>query len=286
MKKNNKLILVTVIYDEISNFINEFIQSIDQQSFKNFEILVVNDCDKIDLIKKFKSKLKKKIHVIKGVNNGNLNRLNALKYLKKKKFNQIVFCDSDDLLHRKRIENTIEFFAKNKDKKIFCGNLVFIDQKDQKDLFFKSKVALDDILEFNMLGFGTLAIRSNLIETIIKIIKKCNSKILDWAIFLLLLKNDMSYVNVNKRIITYYRFHKNNLLGNPKKKLSLSEAKLLYKYKINFYQKIILTLNLKLPQDYKLSLIIKKKTENAIHNHNLIVNKNVGNLSKEMKKIT
>ena len=59
MKKNIKLILVTVIYDKISNFINEFIQSIDQQSFKNFEILVVNDCDKIDLIKKFKSKLKK-----------------------------------------------------------------------------------------------------------------------------------------------------------------------------------------------------------------------------------
>ncbi len=126
--KNKVSILMTVYNAE--KYLKQSIYSVINQTYKNWELIIVDDCstDKsLSIIKRFKNKkfrifpLKKKIGRTKALNFG----------LKKIKGNYVAILDADDISNKKRIETQINFFKKN-NKDFLVGSWYKIIDKHGK----------------------------------------------------------------------------------------------------------------------------------------------------------
>ena len=112
------------------NFINECINSLKKQSYKNLEIIFYDDCS----IDNSLSKIKKydNIKIISNKNRGEIGSFNQINAYQKA-FNEsggdiIFFLDSDDYFHENKIETIINTFANN-EKLIAIYDLPIIKKK-------------------------------------------------------------------------------------------------------------------------------------------------------------
>ena len=102
-----------------SNFIEECINSLNSQTYKDFEIIFFDDNssdNSLDIIKKFNN--------VKIIQNsfqtkfGSFNQMNAFKKcVQISTGNVILFLDSDDFFEKEKVEKVINFFLENKNKK-------------------------------------------------------------------------------------------------------------------------------------------------------------------------
>ena len=120
MKKNKNEILISVIVPTFNSkkFILECLNSVIKQTYKNIEIIVVDDCSSdntLEIVKKFKNKYKfpKKIKIYSTKKNSktvaaprNLGVLNC-------KGDYIAFIDSDDIWHPKKLQLQFSQLKKN-----------------------------------------------------------------------------------------------------------------------------------------------------------------------------
>ena len=103
-----------------SNFIEECINSLKHQTYKNIEIIFFDDNSKdnsINVIKKFSNIkiLQNKIQT----KYGSLNQINAFKKSVELSTGDIIFfLDSNDYFKKDKIEKIINFFLENNKKKI------------------------------------------------------------------------------------------------------------------------------------------------------------------------
>lgn len=292
--KKNRIIFFSVIYDEMEEFIKEFIHSIKKQTFKNFTILLIDDTSNKEIKKKIINELNDfKIITLDGKGKGKINRIIGLKYIKKYKANYdiIVFGDSDDYMHKNRIKHAKHFFSHNKEK-LFCSNLLFKKNSlFQTDMFFKKTISVIDLLEFNSVGLGCLSIKISLIDNLIKIIGECKTTILDWFLITILLIENKSKIYVIKKSMVYYRLHSNNLIGNPYTNLTNDKLKLMYQIKILHYKNIIdylikKNVKLKIVAEIKKKLILSQKNLFCLNDkkNNKILRK-LKNILNKKKKI-
>ena len=102
-----------------SNFIEECINSLNSQTYKDIEIIFFDDNSKdnsIDVIKKFTN-----VKIIQNkiqTKYGSLNQMNAFKKSVELSTGDIIFfLDSDDYFKKDKVEKIINFFLENKEKK-------------------------------------------------------------------------------------------------------------------------------------------------------------------------
>ena len=119
MKILDKKSLVSVIIVNYNNalFLEQSIKSILNQTYKNIEIIVVDD-KSTDNSLKILSKYKNKIQIIKNkkkTNQGSYDQINSYYngYIKSKG-HYLFFLDSDDYFKTKKIENLVNEFKKKK----------------------------------------------------------------------------------------------------------------------------------------------------------------------------
>ena len=124
MKILDKRNLVSVIIVNYNNakFLEQSIKSILNQTYKDVEIIVVDDKSTDDSLNKL-SKYKNKIKIIKNkkkTNQGSYNQINSYYngYLKSKG-NYLFFLDSDDYFKKSKIEYLVSEFKKKKLNLIF-----------------------------------------------------------------------------------------------------------------------------------------------------------------------
>ena len=103
-----------------SNFIEECINSLNSQTYKNIEIIFFDDNSKdnsIDIIKKFAN-----VKIIQNkiqTKYGSLNQMNAFKKSINLSTGDVIFLlDSDDYFRKDKIEKVVDFFLKNKNENI------------------------------------------------------------------------------------------------------------------------------------------------------------------------
>ena len=143
----NKKFLVSVLVINYNKqiFISRCLDSLVNQNFKNFEVIFSDDMSKDHSIKiatKYKKKLNLKI--VKGVNrskHGCYNQMNSiLRAFKKSSGKIIMFLDSDDFFHKKKILTIMKFFnsSSNKEKNIIF-DLPYIYYSRNKIKNFKIK---------------------------------------------------------------------------------------------------------------------------------------------------
>ncbi|MFZ5948084.1 MAG: glycosyltransferase family 2 protein [Stygiobacter sp.] len=145
--------VITTTYN-CGQFISQAIQSVLNQTYKNFELLIIDDGSTDNTEHIVKSYTDERIRFIKLNHIGRGSALNL--GLKEARYDLISFCDADDILHPNKIEKQLKFYQKENDL-IFSDSAFFIEDKILYELrnkinlnVIKRKVALHGHLGFTV----------------------------------------------------------------------------------------------------------------------------------------
>lgn len=127
-----KISVIMSVYNS-EKYLDESINSILNQSFKDFEFLIVNDCSTDNSLKIIK-KYQKKDNRIKLIDNKkNINLANSLnKCLKIVRGKYIARMDADDISFPNRLEIQFEYLEKNPEIFLIGGSAVVINKYGEK----------------------------------------------------------------------------------------------------------------------------------------------------------
>lgn len=124
-----------------AKFINECIKSLNNQTYKNFEIIIFDDNSKdnsIEEMEKFKN-----IKIIKNkiqTKYGSLNQMNAFyKAIEISEGEIIFFLDSDDFFNEKKIEEVINVFLSNENKDIVFDYPILTYENNKQETVLPKK---------------------------------------------------------------------------------------------------------------------------------------------------
>ena len=209
-------------------FIKNSLDTILNQTYKNWELLIVDDCSKdksIEIIKKnYDDKRIKLIELHE--NKGSAYARNEA--LRQARGRYIAFLDSDDLWLDNFLEEQIKFLKANKASLVYCSYYI-IDENNKKILnpyVVKDKVSYKDILKFLPIGmltslYDTKQIGKYYFEESLGSIRD------DYVYWLKILKK-IDFAYANPEILAKYRIHKNSVT-KKKYKMILPQFKVYYK---------------------------------------------------------
>ncbi len=208
-----------------SLFIKRTIESVIDQTFKDWELLIADDCSTDETFKIVEeiAKENNKIKIFKTPKNSGGPALSKNIAMEKAQGEYIAFLDHDDEWLPEKLEKQIEYFKENKDKKIglvSCGaNLI-----NEKGICFsqynpnKVKYSFPDILLRNPIySNSSVMIKREVIDLVGG--RDTDMKYSeDWDMWIRIAKAgyDLCFVN---QILFNYHFHSNNVTKAKKDKL-------------------------------------------------------------------
>jgi len=218
MVKKNNIAFFTVIYNQNAKFTNDFLISLNNQTYKDFDLFIVNDNvkDLLTVIKKYPN-LNPIIFNLSGTPTEI--RLAGLKKLTKLSYKYIIFGDCDDYFKPNRIEFLCNNFNDEFDLLVHDVSLVDSNSKVIQNNFFYPRInhnqhiSINDILTYNFLGLTNTAISHSVLKKLTLV--NVNVIALDWYLFsqALLLNIKTKFLKNN---LTYYRQHERSLVGYNK----------------------------------------------------------------------
>jgi teichuronic acid biosynthesis glycosyltransferase TuaG len=204
--------IVTPVYN-IGNFLKETVDSVLTQSYKNWELLLIDDNssdDSADIIRMYE----KKDSRIKGFylpeNKGAGNSRNV--GLDNADGEYIAFLDSDDLWLPDKLEQQVNFFKNRKEVQILYSWYSIIDEKGAESVYFKAPSKLN----FARLKYNNYILTSTLIctkQAVANIRFSLMRVRQDWVFFLDILKGE-SYAYCIPKVLVKYRKMANSLSSN------------------------------------------------------------------------
>lgn len=207
-----KIVIYTTFYPSIIQYFDDFVESINSQTFKNFKLFIcLNGCK---LSKKKLSKINVEFELFHVRDTWQNARIKAIKRILKRDFEFLYFADGDDKFDNKRLQKTIHFFKKYDfvvNELIIFGKKIKKKIKLLKSLKNKKEIKLIDIKDKNFIGCSNTAVRTSSLK---RVIKKINPKLVafDWCMATLLLMSKSKGIYTNETF-TYYRQHNNNTSG-------------------------------------------------------------------------
>ena len=161
MEENKVSIIIPVHNAE--KFIGKTIESVLNQTYKNWEMLIFNDKSKdnsLKIIKKYSEK-DERIKVVDSKENvGVVAARNKLIEIATGEF--IAFLDADDYWKQNKLEKQIKFMRKN-NALISCTEYTRVteDEKEINDIIIKEIITYEDMLKNNYLGCLTVVYNAN-----------------------------------------------------------------------------------------------------------------------------
>lgn len=128
--------LVSVIMPNFNceKYLSEAIESILNQSYKNFEFIIIDDCstdNSWNIIQKY-AKLDKRIKAFRNERNLRIVRTRNKGFtLCDESCEYLAIFDSDDISMSKRLEEEVEFLENNKDYGVVGSNLFIVDESSK-----------------------------------------------------------------------------------------------------------------------------------------------------------
>ena len=148
------------------NYIERCIKSIKKQTFKRFEVIIIDNCSTDQTLKKIKNIIDNRFKIFSINNNGILAKSRNLG-IKKSTTEWVVFLDSDDWWN----DNKLEICYKN-----INDNIDFLyhdlEIKSEKNYFFKKKnksrqlikpVLTDLLINMNPISNSSVVVRKNIL---------------------------------------------------------------------------------------------------------------------------
>ncbi|HQS67277.1 MAG TPA: glycosyltransferase [Sulfuricurvum sp.] len=207
-----KVAFLTTIFPMNDEFLTACFDSLEKQTFKNFDIIVVNDG-----YKKFDTITKKYINLniieLPYKNTPSKNREYGINNVKMMGYDIVVLGDSDDYFENNRIEKSLELLKTHdivvNDLSLFDDNGVYEQKYISHRIQNLSIIDFDFILEKNIFGLSNTAIRLNLVDCINF---DPNLIAVDWYLFSLLLLKAKHAIFTNETQ-TFYRQYSANTIG-------------------------------------------------------------------------
>ena len=234
------LVSIIIPYYKKKYFFKKTINSILNQTYKNYEIIVIyDDSKKLDLpfVKKVLKKIENKKIIINKKNQGAGVSRNL--GIKKSKGKFLSFLDADDIWDKNKLNSQIKFMKTN-NLNFSYSNYSIIDEKD----VLIKKIKSPKMINFKKLLFSCdIALSSVIVNSnILKEVNFPNIKTKeDYLLWLKLSKKNIKMMGINKNL-TFWRKTSNSLSSSLTQKLK--DAFFVYnKYlKFNFIMTIILIL--------------------------------------------
>jgi len=214
---SHRTAVLAVLYPQCKKITKDFFDSIENQTCKDFDLILVND-NYPDIGSITSNSLS--IKFIDSPSDGlpSNNRDVGIKHVKNSGYEFLIFCDIDDYFQNNRVQESIELLSAGND--IVCNDLsLVIDNKVYEENYCSNRIKhghiidLDFIREKNILGFTNTAVRISSIDNIPSL--KSDLVANDWYFFTKLIVDGAKAIFTNKTK-SYYRQHEKNCLGIKK----------------------------------------------------------------------
>ncbi|MBD2792789.1 glycosyltransferase family 2 protein [Xenorhabdus szentirmaii] len=230
MNENSNEVIVSIIMPSYnsSSFIEQSINSVLEQTFSSWELIIIDDCSKDDtvkLIEKFEDKRINFISLKENVGAGKARNI-GLK-LAKGKF--IAFLDSDDLWETKKLEYQTNYMMKNPEIAAICTSYTFINEKNKP---IRGKIIPDEVITLSSymkntcIGFSTSMINKNIVGNFNLSEMRLRQ---DTHLWITLLIQNFKIKGLPKDLVKY-RVRENQISGN-KVKSAIRTLKLYWSFK-------------------------------------------------------
>jgi len=204
-----KKVSVIIPYFKKKNYIKQTLISVLNQSYKNFEvILIYDDEDKSDLkyLKNLFNKSKKIKFLINKKNKGaGLSRNNGIKI---SKGYYLAFIDADDLWKKNKLKYQINFMEKNNIKFTHTSyKIINTENNIIKNMKATKELSYNDLMKSCDIGLSTVIIK----KTLVKKFKFNHFKTKeDYSLWLKIAKAKYEIIGISK-YLTYWRKSSNSL---------------------------------------------------------------------------
>ena len=224
------LISIIIPFYKKKPFFFKTIKSVLNQSYKNFEIILIyDDIFKHDLkfVKKILSKVKKKKIIVNKKNLGVGRSRNI--GIKMAKGNFIAFLDADDIWHKNKLKEQLIFMKKNKTDFSYTNYLI-IDENEKyiKKINVPKMIKYEDLLYSCNIGLSTVMANSKLFKYDFFPSLKTKE---DYVLWLRLSKKNVKMLGINKTL-TQWRKTNDSLSSSIIQKLK--DAFIVYNKHLKF----------------------------------------------------
>lgn len=218
MKKGNKNPLVSVIMPvyNAGNFVGEAIQSILNQTYGNFELMVVDDAstdNSWEVISSYKKLYSKKVRVMRLNKNLNMGGDAAGNIgFRMAKGNFVARMDADDVATPNRLEKQVSFLLTNPGVFAVGSSAYVIDKEGgligEKKMPLENEKIYKEFFVFHPLIHPTLMFRKAAIKgkNLYKLQYQANN---DYLTFFEMITKGHRFANLPDKLL-YYRFHGKN----------------------------------------------------------------------------
>ncbi|WP_232223931.1 glycosyltransferase [Marinitoga sp. 1137] len=214
MKSNVDISVVTCVYNEKEKHLREAIESILNQTYKNFEFIIILDNPDNEVLKniinEYKSMDNRIIFLINEKNIGAAESAN--KGLKIAKGKYIARMDGDDVSFPKRLEKQKEFLDKNPECILVSGLTVTIDENSNilsyQKRYFNTKIISKVLPYNNPITHSTIMFRKEAVD-ILNGYRNFEAS-LDYDFYLRFLSNNLK-ICVLPEYLVKYRVRKNGI---------------------------------------------------------------------------
>ena len=204
-------------YYKKKEYIKSTLNSVLQQSFKNFEIIIINDDPNEDTL--FINKLKKIDKRIKVINNkksigAGLSRNKGIKFARG---NFLAFLDADDLWRKDKLKRQLNFMMKNNIN--FCFTSYKILDSNDKVIgtrISKKNLEYEDLVKSCDIGLSTVMLKRKLLKN--KLLFP-NLKTKEDYVLWLKISKEIGTLYFLKDTLTYWRKLDNSLSSDTIQKL-------------------------------------------------------------------
>ena len=273
VSKNIKFSIIVASYN-YENYIEKTLNSLLAQTYKNFEIIVVDDGSKDNSLKVIKKFIRNNNNVFlyqhhKGVNKGLAKTVKL--GLSKASGEYICFCESDDYWSENHLEELYKLICKSSGAKIISNDVCLIDNVTPEMLHHMNVIKL--LLRKTVNNLCFLSLPYNLIPTFSavaverNVLSACNfnSSIipawLDWWLWRQILSQYPLYYIPKK--LTFFRIHSSYNSNDKQEKYNLKKNKFLEENnKIilnNIKPQVLLKMYQQRKQQYSFPLFAKVK---------------------------
>jgi len=204
--------IITPTYN-CGKFIAETMDSVINQSYKNWEMIIVDDCSTDNTKEVVEEYIKKdnriKYHILEKNSGAAVSRTKAMELAKGK---YIAFLDSDDLWTKDKLEKQIKFMEEN-NYNFTCTDYEQIDEKGNslnKIIKTKTKTNYNGVLLTCPVGNSTVMYN---VEALGKFVVPNIRKRNDDALWLQILKKE-EYIYGMKEVLMKYRIRENSISSN------------------------------------------------------------------------
>jgi glycosyltransferase involved in cell wall biosynthesis len=221
MTGNNYLISIIMPAFNVEKYIKDSIISVINQSYKNLELLIFDDCSSDNTIIEIKKFDDTRIKLFQG--NMNLGAAKARNYLlSKAKGDFIAFLDSDDICLKHRFKHCISYFENNPKIELLGAKTILIDEKSNRYNFVKSFETFNyrdveaDLFFNNTFSLSTVIFRRSILKYMI--FDERYEPAEDYELFSRI-SSLVKMENINKSLVKY-RISPNSLSFTKKDKLN------------------------------------------------------------------